>query len=298
MNLSLAAAVVMLVGKISAWLYTGSAAILADAAESVVHLLAVGFAAFSFRLSHRPADPRFLYGYERISFFSAGFEGAMIILAAIFIIVSAVEKWRGGLELNHLGLGTAVVATAGALNALLGWHLVRTGRRNSSLILIANGKHVLTDSWTSLGVVGGLLLVTWTGWKPFDPIFAIAVALQILFSGGRLVWRSVTGLMDRGDPELARTIAAHCDRLCAELGLEYHELRFRDTGVRLLIEVHLLFPAALPLGEAHRIATIFEQRLPCELRVPADVTTHLESLEDHSRVHAEIQESISGSPIR
>ena len=156
MRISLAFGVLMLAGKITAYLMTGSAAILSDAAESVIDVVAVAFAAFSLRLSTKPAKPSFLYGYERITFFSAGFEGAMIVLAAIFILYAAIEKWLTGLRLENLGSGTALVLTAGMLNAGLGWYLIRTGRRSHSLILEANGKHVITDSWTSFGVVAGL----------------------------------------------------------------------------------------------------------------------------------------------
>jgi len=159
MKLSLAVGVLMLVGKGAAWWITGSAAILSDALESVVHVVAVGFAAFSLWLSMRPATKRFHYGYERISFFSAGFEGAMIIVAAIAIIAVAVQKWIAGLSLEQLGFGTWLVAGAGALNGALGWYLIYTGKSTGSLILVANGKHVLTDCWTSAGLGVGLLLV-------------------------------------------------------------------------------------------------------------------------------------------
>jgi len=132
MRISLAFGVVMLVGKMAAYFMTGSAAILSDAAESVIHVVAVAFATFSLRLSTKPAAPKFLYGYERITFFSAGFEGAMIVLAAIFILYAAIEKWLTGLELENLGSGILLVLTAGILNAGLGWYLIRTGRRSHS----------------------------------------------------------------------------------------------------------------------------------------------------------------------
>lgn len=285
MTLSLAAAVVLLAAKSVAYLWTGSAAILSDAAESVIHLAAVGFASFSLRLSHRPASDRFLYGYERISFFSAGFEGALIILAAATIIVAAVRKWLAGVPLDNLGGGVGLVGAAAAANALLGWHLVRTGRRTHSLILEANGRHVLTDSWTSFGVVAGLGLVLVTGFRPLDPLCALAVALNILWSGGRLVWRSVSGLMDYADPDTARLLRAQLDALCRELGLQYHGVRFRHTGRRLRVEIHLLFPYEVSLGEAHRLATALEERLPSALGMPAEVVTHLEAVEDHEQVH-------------
>ncbi|MCP5117091.1 MAG: cation diffusion facilitator family transporter [bacterium] len=159
MRLSLAIGILMLISKTAAFWLTGSAAILSDAAESVVHVVAVAFAVFSLWLSTKPADSRFPFGYERITFFSAGFEGALIILAAVTIIYEAIRKWLAGLTLENIGLGAGLILAASLVNAGLGWYLVRVGRRNNSLILEANGKHVLTDSWTSFGVVGGLLLV-------------------------------------------------------------------------------------------------------------------------------------------
>ena len=286
MRLSLAIGVVMLVGKSAAYLLTGSAAILSDAAESVIHVVAVAFAAFSLRLSTRPADSRFRYGYERITFFSAGFEGALIIIAAGTIIWAATDKWMHGLRIERLGTGTLLVLAASLVNALLGAYLVRVGKRNNSLILQANGKHVLTDSWTSFGVVGGLGLVLLTGWKPFDPLLAIAVALNILWSGGQLVWRSAQGLMDYSDPETGRVLHKLLDEITAGLGVVYHELRFRHTGKSIRVDLHLLFPYDTPVGEAHRLATVIEQRIAGALDAPATVTTHLEAQEDHDPVHA------------
>jgi len=294
MRLSLAFGVLMLLGKTAAYYITGSAAILSDAAESVIHVVAVAFAAFSLRLSTRPADHRFLYGYERVTFFSAGSEGAMIAFAAIFIIYAAVEKWIRGLQIQNLGLGTLFVLAASIINAALGWYLVRTGHRTNSLILEANGKHVLTDSWTSFGVVGSLCLVLLTGWKPLDPLVAIGVALNILWSGGHLVWRSVQGLMDYADPATGRGLREKLDALCAEIGVQYHGVKFRTTGYRLMVEVHLLFPYGLAVGEAHRRATQLEERLPEVLSMPAEVITHLESLEDHGEAHRE--EHYTGKP--
>lgn len=285
MRLSLVTGVFMLVAKVGAYVYTGSAAILSDAAESVVHVVAVAFAAFSLWLASRPANRRYQYGYERVSFFSAGFEGALIVLAAVLIIVAAIQKWLAGPKLEHLGAGTLVVLAAAMINAGLGWYLVSRGKKTHSIILEANGKHVLTDSWTSFGVVGGLGLVMLTGWLPFDPILAIAVALNILWSGGDLMRRSVTGLMDYSDPATAQAIENEVQSLAAAGGFEYHELRFRDTGQRLMVEMHLLFPYAMPVGEAHRLATEFERTLPKRCSRPVDVITHLEAVEDHARVH-------------
>lgn len=294
MTLSLMVGVLMLLGKTAAYLMTGSSAILSDFAESVVHVVAVAFAAFSLRLSTKPAGPTFLWGYERITFFSAGFEGAMIVLAAVWILVATIEKWLHGLHLEHLGSGVLLVLVAGILNAGLGWHLLRVGKRSHSLILEADGKHVLTDSLTSFGVVAGLGIVMLTGWKPFDPLIAFAVAANILRSGGRLAWRSVAGLLDYADPNEGKQIRVELDAICAALGLHYHGVRFRTTGCRQIIEVHLLFPQATPVGEAHRLATLLEERLPVELARPAEVVTHLESLEDHAEIHS--QQHYTGRP--
>lgn len=285
MQLSLAVGVVMLVGKVSAYLLTGSAAILSDALESVIHVLAVAFASFSLYLSAKPADRRFPYGYERIAFFSAGFEGALIILAAVSIIWTAVHKWLNGLQLESLGTGVLLVLAASIVNGGLGWYLVRTGRRTGSIILEANGRHVLTDCWTSAGVIGGLCLVLVTGWLPFDPIVAVAVAMNIIWSGAHLMYRSVGGLMDYADPERTGRVQAAIEPLRRDLGFVHHGLRVRNTGYRTLVEVHLLFPFAVTLGDAHRRATVLERHLARVLDEEVEVVTHLESLEDHAAVH-------------
>ena len=285
MRLSLVVGVLMLVGKVSAYLITGSAAILSDAAESIIHVVAVAFAAFSLDLSTRPANQRFRYGYERIAFFSAGVEGALIVIAAIVIIASAMDKWLRGLELTQLGLGTLIVLAASIANAALGGYLVWLGKRTRSIILEANGKHVLTDSWTSFGVVAGLGLVLLTGWKPFDPIVAIAVAVNILWSGGSLLRRSISGLMDYSDPAVAGELERQVAALCQDLGIRYHQIRFRSTGRRVLVDLHVLFPYETPVGRAHELATTLEEQL--RLRVPfeVEVASHIESIEDHENVH-------------
>ena len=294
MRISLIFGFAMLIGKLAAYFMTHSAAIFSDAAESVIHVIAVGFASFSLRLSAKPASGHFLYGYERIAFFSAGFEGALIVVAAIAILFESIHEWMAGLQLQRLGYGVVLILIAGILNAGLGYYLIRTGRRLNSLILEADGKHVLTDSWTSFGVVGGLALVMLTHWKPFDPIVAIVVAVNILWSGGRLVWQSAVGLLDYSDPEAGRRIRERLDAICAELTIQYHGVRFRTTGYRQIIEVHLLFPRLTSVADAHALATILEERLSAELGMPAEVITHLEALEDHAEVHH--HEHYTGKP--
>ena len=285
MRLSLVCGFLMLAGKMTAYVLTGSAAILSDAVESVVHVLAVAFAAFALALSERPASRESPYGYERITFFSAGFEGGMIIIAALAIIFAAVVKWWSGLEIERLGLGTLITLGASLVNLWLGLYLVRVGRRRNSLILEANGQHVLTDSWTSFGVVAGLCLVLLTGWKPFDPLMAIAVALNILWSGGQLVRKAVRGLLDLPDAAQTGHLQQAVDRTAAALGLEAHRMRFRNTGQHIIMSVHLVFPDELPVGEAHRRATEFEKKLEEEAGSAIEVITHLEAVGDHDELH-------------
>ena len=296
-GISFAIAVLMLAGKCAAAWITGSAAILSDAAESVIHIIAVGFAAFSVWLAEQPPSEKSPYGYERIAFFSAGFEGGMIIVAALWIIVEATKKWIAGLSFESLGLGALAVLIASLVNLALGWYLVRVGRRTGSRILEANGEHVLTDSWTSFGVVAGLLLVIATDWKPFDPLLAIAVALNILWTGGKLIRSSIRGLMDLPDPERADRIRTAVEALAAERGVDYHRLRMRDTGHRMLVSVHLLFPGDRPIGEVHRLATDWENELANRLDFRIEVFSHLESLDDHEQLHPDESRPIRHHPV-
>lgn len=285
MTLSLWIGISMLIMKMGAFLLTGSAAILSDAAESVVHVAAVGFAFYSLRLSQTPPDENHLYGHERISYFSAGVEGGLIIAAAAFILYESIpDLWREP-AIEELGLGTAIVALAGGINALLGGYLLFLGRREHSLILEANGRHVLTDTWTSLGVVGGLILVLWTGWTILDPICAIFVATNILFAGYQLIGRAASGLMDQVNPDqdrLIRDVLAQADRegIC-----RFHELRHRNTGRTAWVEVHLLFPDGISLQTAHRQATDIEKRIGDALPGEVIVTTHLEPQRNHTAEH-------------
>lgn len=284
-RLSLAIGVLMLVGKWYAYLITGSAAILSDAAESVVHIIAVAFAAYSMWLAFQPADESHPYGHDKISFFSAGTEGVLIIIAAFFIIYEAVRKIVFGITLENLDTGTYFIFAASVINLGLGGFLVWRGKKTNSLILVANGKHVLTDSWTSFGVVAGLLLVMWSGWLPFDPIVAILVALNILWEGGKLVRQSIGGLMDEADYETENRIKGFLDGETARRGLHYHQLRCRNSGNTIWIEFHLLFPTTTLLEDAHRVSTDIETQLCKAIDSPIHIITHLEPMESHDEVH-------------
>ena len=286
MNLSLGFGILLFAVKITAYLLTHSSVILSDAAESVVHVAAVGFAAYSLRLSYKPADADHLFGHAKISFFSSGFEGAMIVIAALYIIYSAISNWLGGLELHNLDVGTALTALAVLINGVLGVYLVRLGRRKKSIILEANGKHVLTDCWTSLGALVGLALTLITGWLPWDPIFAILIALNILYSGTDLISRSFGGLMDKADPEVHQKLVAILDKESKKYGIEYHGLRHRNLGNAYAIELHLLFPENTSVRDAHRQATEIELAIEEAFSPRPYVLTHLEAIEDHHEAHA------------
>jgi cation diffusion facilitator family transporter len=287
MNLSLWIGVLMLLMKVGAYWITGSAAILSDAAESVVHVAAVAFASFSLRLSFKPADKSHPYGHAKISFFSAGFEGGLIALAACFIIFESVRGWFAARPLENLGAGGLLTLAATLINGALGAYLIAVGRRRHSLILVANGKHVLTDCWTSLGVLVGVGLTLITGWRSVDSIVGIGMALHILWSGYGLMRESIAGLLDEAEPETTKKIEEILREETVRRGLQYHELRHRHSGESHLIDVHLLFPTGTTLAEAHRAATEIEEALSKRIEPFAEVHTHLEPLEQHDLDHPE-----------
>jgi len=286
-RLSFSFGILMLTIKWYAYYLTGSTAILSDAAESIIHIIGVGFAVFSLWYSFQPADDEHTYGHHKISYFSAGFEGALIILAAIFIIYVSVKRLIFGIEISNIDQGTYFTFSASVINLILGLYLVQRGKKSNSIILIANGKHVLTDSWTSFGVVGGLILTWLTGWLPFDPIVAIAAALNILWSGGKLVRQSIGGLMDEGNKDTADAIKKVLDQETVTKGLEYHQLRYRESGNVLWLEFHLLFPKGTLLEDAHNVATDLETIIKKNLNAHCNIITHLEPLDLHDEIHTE-----------
>lgn len=285
MNLSLGVGILMLVIKFGAYWLTGSAAIFADAIETIVHVLAVAFASFSLRVSQKPADASHPYGHAKIGFFSAGAEGTLIVLAAIFIIHDAISKWMAGLVLENIGLGTGLTILTVLINGALGFYLIWIGKKKNSLILEANGKHVLTDAWTSIGVIIGLTLTLVTGWLPWDPIFAIIVALNILVAGFGLIRKSVLGLMDQADPAIRAQVVEIIEREADRHGVGYHALRHRNLGDGHWVDFHLLFEDDTPIKKAHDVATKIERAIAATLQTGSIVTTHLEPRRDHLRVH-------------
>lgn len=285
MRVSFFVALLILGLKFYAYHITGSTAILSDAAESVVHIFAVGFATFSMWYSQKPADENHLYGHDKISFFSAGFEGAMIIVAAAFIIYESLLKMADGFEIRSIGQGVVFIFLSLIINGILGFSLIKKGKKYKSFILDANGRHLLTDCWTSSSVVFALLLVKFTGIVWFDPCIALLTAITILWTGSKLVKKSIHGLMDQVEPALHKQILAKIQNTTQANGLTFHHLRHRFSGHKILIEFHLLFPSDITLQEAHEISSSIEASVKKELDFPVEIFTHLEPLENHDSTH-------------
>ncbi len=286
MVLSFVVGLFMLILKMYAYFMTHSIAVLSDAAESVVHIFAVGFAAFSLWISLKPADENHLYGHQKICFFSAGFEGAMILFAAIFIFYEVVKKLLFGIEIAHFEEGVFAVGAATVINLLLGAFLIGVGKKGKSLILEANGKHILTDSWTSFSAILTLALVKLTGIAWLDPIVAFFTGVNILVTGLKLLKKSIAGLMDESDPSVHKELYEILSRETCDLNLRFHHLRHRLMGDGVHVEFHLLFPEEISLKEAHEKASHIESIIKKTLAQSVEIVTHLEPEENHDQIHS------------
>ncbi|MDP9399611.1 MAG: cation diffusion facilitator family transporter [Actinomycetota bacterium] len=277
--LSIAAAVVTIALKTGAWALTGSVGLLSDAAESVVNLVAAIFALVAVQWAARPPDEDHAYGHEKADFLSAGVEGALILLAAVTIGTSAVDRLLNPAPIDNVGVGLAVSAVASLVNLAVARVLIRAGRDERSLILQADGHHLMADVWTSVGVVLGVAGVALTGWDPLDPLIALVVAANIVRTGVGLVRGSTGGLMDRAltDAELApiqTVLRGH-----AGPEVQFHALRTRRAGSRAFVSVHVLVPGTWPVQRGHDLV----ERVEGDLRAAlghATIFTHLEPLED------------------
>jgi len=285
MGISLVLAVFLLAAKVVTYLYTDSTAILSDAVESIVHLFAVVFAYYSVKVSERPADKTHPYGHSKIAFFSSGFEGLMIALAALYIFWEAINNILNQTEPQRLPAGIVLSALVLCCNLTLGWILLRTSRRTHSTILRSNGLHILTDAWTSAGVLAALVLVMLTGWSYWDPIVGIIIAANIFITGASLLFKSFNGLMDHADPQTEKKLIEILQRECLERGIQYHRLKFRDIGDSLDVDVDLLFPDEMTIRNAHEIATEIEKLLAKSIEGNAIISTHLEPIQHHSKIH-------------
>ncbi len=266
--------------KFVAYFLTGSAAILSDALESIINVVAGGLALYSIYLSSRPPDARHPYGHGKIEYFSVGFEGALIILAAVAILFKAIPAFFRPTALVKLDLGIILVIGAAVVNLVLGLFLVRTGRRTRSLPLEADGKHLLTDVYTSGGVVGGLVLVRLTGWHGWDPLAACAVAMNIIVTGWRLVKKSFGRLMDEAEPELLSRIVEILNDNRRSNWIDVHHLRARHYGDKVHVDFHLVVPRALALLEAHSEAKQIEMMILDSSDEVEEVIVHVDPCED------------------
>lgn len=287
MNLSFFVGIGMLLLKVGAYYFTNSTAILSDASESIVHIAAVACASFSLRISLKPADDDHQFGHAKVAFFSAAFEGLMILLAALYIYWISIDKIVNGVKIEQLTSGTLLITIATIVSGALGFYLKYIGKKHNSIILIANGRHILTDSWTSLGVVFALLMVYWTSWVYWDPIIAMVVATNILYSGTDLVKKSFIGLMDTADKEMKVVIVNQLTELTKQHSISFHDFKLRSVGTTHWVAFHLLFPDEILLVDAHRIATKIEDALMEQNDCTLHILTHLETVSDHDIIHQE-----------
>ncbi|WP_245681564.1 cation diffusion facilitator family transporter [Actinomadura kijaniata] len=277
--LAVAAAVATIALKTVAWLLTGSVGLLSDAAESVVNLVAAVIALGALRWATKPADEEHSFGHTKAEYFSAGAEGMMIFVAAAVIGYSAVERLLNPQPLERVDVGVAVSIVASLINLAVGWLLLRGGRRYRSITLEADGRHLITDVWTSAGVVVGVAAVALTGWSVLDPIIALVVAANILWTGAGLVRRSGAGLMDRALEEDEQKIIN--DVLAGFAGdrIAFHAVRTRRSGRLAFVTMHILVPGDWTVRRGHDLAeeveTAVHGRLP-----HAIVLTHVEPIDD------------------
>ena len=263
-------------GKVAAFAVTGSSAVFSDAMESVVNVVAAGLLLYSLVVAARPPDPGHPYGHGKVEFFSAGVEGALIVLAALAILVEAVgELWRGP-ELRRLDAGLATLVLLSAANGWLGFHLVGAGRRTGSTALVADGRHVLTDVWTSVGVVAGLAAVRLTGWVVLDPLVAIAVAGNVLRTGFGLAREAVGGLMDEAPEDLLAALAATLDARREPSWIDAHSLRAWRSGHFTHVDLHLVVPRFLDVDRIHEIDGRVDRVISEALDGPSEVIVHFD----------------------
>lgn len=255
---SFVVAVVLFGAKFLAWTMTGSAAILSDALESIVNIVAAAMAWFSVWFGSQPADDNHPYGHGKIEDFSAGVEGALIVLASLGILWSAVPRFFDPRVIDAVDRGVLLVLGAAVANAILGWYLIREGRRQHSRALEADGRHVLTDVWTSAGAIAALGLVTMTGWLWIDPLVACLIAVSILVSGSRLIRESVGRLMDEADDEALDRVAERLDERRRPSWVDVHELRAWWSGDVLHVDVHFVLPRFWSIEQSHAEATQLE----------------------------------------
>jgi cation diffusion facilitator family transporter len=262
--------------KLLAYQMTGSTAVLSDALESIVNVIAAAFALGSLVFAGRPADRNHPYGHGKIEYFSAAFEGGLITFAATLIIYEAGRGFLEASMLRQLDLGLAITFGAGLINAGLGWFLIRTGRLTQSLTLVADGQHVLSDFWTSLGVIVGLLLVKITGIVWFDPVVAAIVGVNLGWTGLRLVRHAAGGLLDEEDTKLLGKLVKALDAYRMPGIIRIHHLRAIRSGRFTHVDAHLVVPEFWSVERAHTLAETFEQRVISACGVEGEIVFHID----------------------
>lgn len=277
--LSIAAALATIALKTVAWRITGSVGLLSDAAESVVNLVAAIAALVALKVAIRPADKNHNFGHAKAEYFSAGLEGAMIFVAAAVIMVSAFERFLHPQPLENVGIGLAVSVVASVINGLVAWVLLTQGKRHRSMTLTADGHHLLTDVWTSVGVVVGVLLVKLTDWPRLDAIVAFAVGINILFTGGKLLRESMAGLMDVSLPKQDNARIREILEGFTNEFVIFHGVRTREAGHRRFMDMHLLVPGAWTVQEAHDLVEDIEAALLTDFP-DLHIIIHTEPIED------------------
>ncbi len=278
--LSIAAAIVTIGLKSAAYLLTGSVGLLSDAMESLVNLVAALLALSLLTIAERPPDEDHAYGHTKAEYFSSAAEGALILLAAYSIGSAAISRMLAPQPLENVGPGLLVSLAASAINFGVARVLLRAGRQYNSITLEADGHHLMTDVWTSVGVVVGIVAVTLSGWLILDPLIALAVAVNIVWSGVQLMRRSALGLLDSAIPQAERDQVVAIMARYAPQGVQFHSLRTRQAGQRRFISVHVLVPGKWTGQRGHNILEQIERDIRQTLSGPTTILTHLEPVED------------------
>jgi cation diffusion facilitator family transporter len=288
LRVSIGVALFTMALKTLAWWLTGSVGLLSDAMESIVNLLGAGFALLMVQVAAQPADAEHPYGHHKAEYFSSGFEGLLVIVAAAAILWAAVLRLRAPQPIEQVGLGLALSVVSSAANGALAWAMLQSARAHRSMALEGDARHLLMDVWTSAGVVVGIILVVWTGWQWLDPAIAIAVALNILREGASLLWRSSQGLMDK---RVERDVLAEIERTLQQFDhrtIRFDHITTRRSGSRRYVDLHMHMPASWTLGRAAALRVSVEQALMSAVPglratiqlLPSDVEAHFDDEKD------------------
>jgi cation diffusion facilitator family transporter len=287
-KISIAVALATIALKTGAWWVSDSVSLLSDALESLVNLAGAMFALAMVTIAARPPDDDHPYGHHKAEYFSSGFEGVLIFAAALGIVWAAAQRLLNPQPLESVGWGIALSVVSSTMNGLLAWSMLRKSRAVRSMALEADARHLFTDVWTSVGVVGGLFAVLATGWLWLDPVIAIAVALNILREGGRLIWRSSEGLMDQAlEPEVMADIEKTLEEFRHQT-IRFDHVVTRRAGQRRFIDLHMHMPSSWTLGRAAAVRASVEQALMSAVPglrasiqlLPMDVEAHFDDPKD------------------